>query len=230
MQLEFRLVPVAAGTPASDITVNIDQFIVGGWAGRNREAIEHHIEELAELGVPRPSAIPLYYRIASDQLTQADTIQVVGDQTSGETEVLLFNHQGEHCISLVSDHTDRALEAHSVALSKQICAKPVGRTAWRLADVADHWDSLVLKAWIEEDGREVRYQDDSVSALRHPEALMRGHFDAERIPADAAMSCGTVGAIGGIRPSTHFIMVLSDPVLKRELRHEYHVQVLPEIA
>ncbi len=230
MRLSFTLIPSAAQAAPRQIEVAIDTFVVAGWAGSNPLAIEQHIEELAQLGVPRPSTIPLYYRIANNQLSQAGVVQVVGEQTSGEAEILLFNHDGEHCISLVSDHTDRMLEAHSVALSKQICVKPAGRDAWRLADVAAHWDRLILRAWIEEAGQEVRYQDDVVSSLRHPEDLMRQHFATDRIPADAAMSCGTVATIGGIRPSARFIMELDDPVLQRQLRHEYQILVLPEIA
>jgi hypothetical protein len=44
------------------------------------------------------------------------------------------------------------------------------------------------------------------------------------------MTCGTVPAIGGIRPSQNFEMELHDPVLQRSLRHRYEVQVLPEVA
>jgi hypothetical protein len=44
------------------------------------------------------------------------------------------------------------------------------------------------------------------------------------------MTCGTVGAIGGIRPSAVFEMELYDPRLQRSLRHRYTVDVLPEIA
>ena len=45
--------------------------------------------ELAALGVPRPSSVPLYYRVASHQLTQAPLIEVVGEQSSGEVEPLV---------------------------------------------------------------------------------------------------------------------------------------------
>jgi hypothetical protein len=42
-----------------------------------------------------------------------------------------------------------------------------------------------------------------------------------------AMFCGTLAAKGGIRPAARFTMELEDPVLKRKLRHEYRIQVLP---
>jgi hypothetical protein len=72
MQLQFT-------TPEGQTLAPIfDTLIVAGWAGRDHAAIEHHIEELAALGIPRPSAVPLYYRIASNQLSQSSTLQVLG--------------------------------------------------------------------------------------------------------------------------------------------------------
>lgn len=227
MKLSFNV--VNGVTPAS-IDVNIDTCIVAGWAGRDLEAIEHHIEELAELGVPRPSAVPLYYRIAANQLTQDSEIQVVGAESSGEAEVFVFSHDGQMMVSLASDHTDRKLESHSVALSKQLCAKPVARDAWLFSDVADHWDELILRSWIEENGSKVLYQEGSLSSLKHPSDLIKDHFAQEAIPADAGMTCGTVAAIGGIRPAAMLEMELFDPKLARSIKHAYTLNILPEIA
>ena len=227
MNLSFNLVSSAG---QRQVDVDITTFVVAGWAGRDLAQIEHHIEELAELGVPRPSAVPLYYRIASNQLTQASEIEVVGNGSSGEAEVFIFSHDGEALLSLASDHTDRKLEAHSVALSKQLCAKPVARDAWAYGDVADYWDELVLRAWIEEGGRRVLYQEGTLATLRHPFELVMGHFNRQLIPEHAAMTCGTVAALGGIRPATSFEMELSDPRRGRSLTHRYALRVLPEIA
>jgi hypothetical protein len=44
------------------------------------------------------------------------------------------------------------------------------------------------------------------------------------------MFCGTVGAIGGIRPATRFDMELEDPVRKRKLSHGYDVVALPVVS
>lgn len=225
MKLSFKV--ETGGRPLS---VDIDTFIVAGWAGRDIAAIEHHIEELAAVGVPRPSAVPLYYRVAENQLSQASRIQVVGPDSSGEVETLVFMAEGEMYIGLTSDHTDRKLETQSVALAKQLCAKPVGTSVWRFADVADHWDELVIRSFIQENGREVLYQEGALSALRLPSELIAGYSAGSALPPGTAMSCGTVGAIGGIRPSLSFSMELFDPRSKRSLRHHYTIDVLPEIA
>ena len=228
MKLSFQ---IDAGAKSRQLEVDIDSFIVAGWAGRDLAATEHHIEELARLGVARPSAIPLYYRVAENQLTQAPRIQVVGADSSGEVETLVFMAESEMYVSLTSDHTDRKLESRSVALSKQLCAKPVATVAWRFADVADHWDDLVIRSYIRENGSEVLYQEGALNALRTPSDLIAGYrAGGATLPPGAAMSCGTVGAIGGIRPASSFTMELFDPRLKRSLRHRYDIDMLPEIA
>ncbi|NKE65527.1 DUF2848 domain-containing protein [Ramlibacter sp. RBP-2] len=227
MKLAFT---VEAAGRTSQLQVDIDTFVIAGWAGRDRAAIDHHIEELAAIGVPRPSAVPLYYRVAENQLTQSPRIQAVGPHSSGEVETFVFTAGGELYVSLTSDHTDRKLESHSVALSKQLCAKPVGTTAWRFADVAGHWDELVIRSRIVEDGQQVVYQEGALSALRLPVELINGYTNGRPLPERCAMSCGTVGAIGGIRPSTSFEMELFDPRSGRSLRHAYTVDVLPEVA
>ncbi|MDX1607313.1 MAG: DUF2848 family protein, partial [Candidatus Competibacterales bacterium] len=99
--------------------------LVAGWTGRDRAAVERHIEELAALGVPPPSTVPLYYRIAAGLFTTDGRIQVVGDHSSGEAEPVLLDDGDRLWLGLGSDHTDRDLETHSVALAKQVCAKPL---------------------------------------------------------------------------------------------------------
>lgn len=227
MQLDFTLETPAGPRPLS---VDVQQLVIAGWAGRNREAIEHHIEELAAIGVPRPSAVPLYYRVAANQLTQESQVQVVGGESSGEAEVFVFTVAGEAYLSVASDHTDRKLESHSVALSKQLCVKPVARTAWRLADVAGHWDALQLRSRIVEDGAEVRYQDGTLASLRTPGELIQGFCGAPMLPEGTAMLCGTVAVIGGIRPAAVFEMELADPRSGRRIVHRYTQSRLPEVA
>jgi len=228
MNLVFTL-DSAAGHQS--LKADIQQLVIAGWAGRDRHAIEHHIEELAAIGVPRPSAVPLYYRVAANQLTQDEQVQVAGPDSSGEAEVFVFTVDGEMYLSLASDHTDRKLESHSVALSKQLCVKPVARTAWRFAEVAGHWDELQLRSRIVENGSDVLYQDGTLASLRTPGDLIKGYTDGgPALAAGTAMLCGTVAVIGGIRPATVFEMELSDPRSGRTIRHRYTQTLLPIVA
>ncbi|MDR1709240.1 MAG: DUF2848 domain-containing protein [Candidatus Accumulibacter sp.] len=224
MRLEFTL-ETAQGSRI--LQADIGQLIVAGYAGRDRAAIEHHIEELAALGVPRPSAVPLYYRVAANQLTQDSTVQVVGGESSGEAEAFVFAVEGELYLSVASDHTDRKLESHSVALSKQLCVKPVARAAWPLAEVADYWDELRLASRIVENGAEIAYQDGTLASLRTAADLIAGYGG---LPDGSAMLCGTVAVIGAIRPSAVFEMSLRDPRRNRVILHRYTLDKLPEMA
>jgi len=53
-------------------------LIVAGWTGRDEKALHHHIEELAAIGVPRPSSVPVFYRISTANLTQTAHLEVLG--------------------------------------------------------------------------------------------------------------------------------------------------------
>lgn len=228
MHLKFDLMTLNGSKQS--ISTDIHQMVIAGWAGRDHAAIEHHIEELAAIGVPRPSSVPLFYRVASQTLSQAATIEVVGQESSGEVEVFVFTHQGELLVSLTSDHTDRGLETVSVALSKQVCTKPVGSEAWWFQDVAAHWDQLMIESYITEDGKRVQYQSGPLSALLHPMDLIARYVNSEKLPAGVAMSCGTVGTQGAIRPAARFEMSLIDPVLNRSLTHRYGIETLPKVS
>ena len=212
------------------IGIEIDTLVIAGWAGRDVAAIEHHIEELAAIGVPRPSTTPLYYRVAAQTLTQADKLVVLGPDSSGEIEPVVISMADGLWVGIGSDHTDRKAEAAGIALSKQLCGKPVGRQLWSYAEVEDHWDDLVLRSWATIDGVRVLYQDSAVSSLRTPRNLIRKYSNADTLPPGVLMYCGTPGAIGGIRPATRFEMELHDPVLKRSLTHGYDIGVLPVIS
>lgn len=212
-------------TPAEPIEFTATHLTVAGWTGRNREAVDHHIHELAELGIALPSAVPLYYRCSPQLLTQSAVIDVLGDTSSGEAEPLLLNHAGKIWLGLASDHTDRGLEAYSVAHSKQICAKPVADTLWDFAVVSAHLDQIELTSWIHEKGDWVVYQQGTLAMILPLDVLLQG----AELPDAGAMLCGTLGAIGGVRPAARFRMAMYDPVTGETIAAEYSSRVLPVV-
>ncbi|MET1411274.1 DUF2848 domain-containing protein [Roseibium sp. HPY-6] len=213
-------------TSSGVLSCTPDRLIVAGWTGRDRSAVDHHVAELAALGVPAPSTVPLYYECAPALLTQESEIQVLGSETSGEAEPFLLKINGQIWLGLASDHTDRALEAHSVAASKQICAKPVAETLWRFDEVEPHLDDLVLRSWIEEDGGWTLYQEGTFASILPLDHLIKGSEFAE----GSAMLCGTLPAIGGIRPSPSFRMSLTDPKSGLSIDWRYRTTTLRVIS
>jgi hypothetical protein len=210
------------------VSLQPSALVVAGWTGRDEAALRHHIEELAAIGVPRPSSVPVFYRNSLLNLTQAPVVEVLGPDTSGEVEPVIVALGDRLCLAVGSDHTDRKAETQGIALSKQLCAKPIGRDLWALEDVAGHWDRLQLRSFATIDGQRVAYQDGTLSGMRPPADLIANY--GSRLKPDSVMYCGTLAAIGGIRPASRFELELEDPVLGRMLRHAYDINVLPVIS
>jgi hypothetical protein len=206
----------------------VRQLVVAGWTGRDVAALEKHIRELEAIGVKRPKSTPIFYRVAASLLTTDDTIEVLGDHSSGEVECVAYSFDDGTFVGLGSDHTDRKAESVGVSLSKQMCAKPVSREIWRLEDVAPHWDALLLRSYVGVNGERRLYQEGSVAAMRPLNELFRLYGERERLAAGTAMFCGTLAVHGGIAPAEKFEMELEDPVLGRRITHSYRVKTLPD--
>jgi hypothetical protein len=202
------------------MTYQVSELVIAGWTGRDQAALHKHIRELEELGVKPPKTTPIFYRVAASLLTTAAEIEVSGPDSSGEVEFVLIKEDAGLRVAVGSDHTDRKAETVGVSLSKQLCAKPVSPDSWRYDEVKPHWERLWLRSWA--DGE--LYQEGPVTTMRAPEDLLQ-RFGGLR--SGWAMFCGTLAAKGGIRPAARFTMELEDPVLKRKLRHEYAIKVLP---
>lgn len=204
--------------------VSIDTVVVAGWTGRDRAAVERHMAELEAVGVPRPSTAPVFYRVSASRLTTASLIEST-DGSSGEVEPVLLQHDGRLWVGVGSDHTDREVETYSVAVSKQLCDKPLAQQFWRYEEVAAHWDELILRSWI--DGDEP-YQEGALSNLMKPDELSSKATPA--LEDGTLMFCGTLAAIGGIRPAREFRYELLDPVLERAIRGRYEMRTLPLVS
>jgi hypothetical protein len=197
----------------------VTELVLAGWTGRDGEALRRHIRELEDIGVKPPKTTPIFYRVSANLYTHTNELQVSGPDTSGEAEFVLIRSESDLRVAVGSDQTDRKAETIGVTLAKQLCAKPVSVESWRYEELRAHWDQLILRSWA--DGE--LYQEGPVAAMRSPEDLM-GRYP---LKPGTAMFGGTLAARGGIRPAGRFAMELEDPVLKRKLRHEYAIRVLP---
>jgi Protein of unknown function (DUF2848) len=219
----------AQGT-TTPLTLAIDQAVIAGWTGRDPAARDKHIAELEAIGIARPATTPIYYRVSARRITTADSIEVSGNDSSGEVEFVLIGWQGRIFVGLGSDHTDRKVEAYSVTVSKQMCDKVMAPVLWELEEVAGHWDQMILRshAWI--DGARVLYQEGKLDEMLSVVDLVSRGFGGKGLPDGCAMFGGTFAAKGGIRPGSRFEYELEDPVLKRSIRHAYDVIALPVLG
>lgn len=212
-------------TSTTEKSFEIKHLVVAGWTARDHQAVQIHIDELAEIGVAPPSTVPLYYRASNLLLTQHELVEVVGSDSSGEVEPLIIKQDGKFWLGIGSDHTDRELEAHSVAFSKQICPKPVSKVLWAFDEVQDHLDQLEMKSWLDEGEGWTLYQTGTLAAIRPLTELI----EKADLQDDSAMLCGTFAAIGGVRRTPKFRMSLHDPVLNRTIEAEYQTIELPAV-
>lgn len=209
-----------------DIHFVPQRVIIAGYTGRDQESVRAHIDELAAQGIPVPAEIPAIFHTTLDRLTTDSEVEVLGGHTSGEAEVVLLVSGGDIWVTVGSDHTDRELEKVNIAASKQVCPKPVSAEVWRYADVRDRWDSLVLRSWVGEAGREQLYQEGRMSAVLKAEdllAILRGRLG--RIVDGAAIYTGTIPLVGGLflaRP--YFEAELLDGSAGRSLRCAYRTR------
>lgn len=221
-RLQFEVQAAGARAVA---TVDIACVVIAGWTGRDAVNVEAHIRELEEIGVARPKSVPMFYRVSADLLTSEPALQVAGREASGEVEAVLIKHAGELLVGVGSDHTDRKLEAYGITLSKQVCGKPVSVVVWPWAEVAGHWDRVVLRSRLA-DGE--TYQEGQAAALRRPDELFSTYETRNGpLPDGSLMFCGTLPAHGGVRFSESMDLELHDPVLGRTIHHTYSVDVLP---
>jgi hypothetical protein len=203
--------------------VDVKQLVIAGWTGRDSGLVEKHIRELESLGVPRPPTTPVFYRVSASRLTCAPTIEVVGENSGGEVEFILLRAASRLWVGVGSDHTDRAAETYNVTVSKQMCEKPLAPVFWDFEEVAPHWDRLILRSWVEEDGARMPYQDGAVSSMLAPADLLARWSEAGALDEGTLMFCGTLPAMGGVRPTGSFELALEDPVLRRKIEHRYEV-------
>ncbi len=208
--------------------ITITRAIIGGWTGRDKDALQHHIDELAKIGVQAPEKTPMFYRVGVSRLTTAGAIEVIGEGSSGEVEYVLIQRENRIWVGAASDHTDRVYEHMGITVAKQLCDKPIATEFWPLDEVESHWDQIKIRSYIQEDGKEVLYQDGNVAGLFSPQELL-AHLreEGDDLREGDLLFGGTCGAIGDVRYSPAFRMELIDPVLNRKIGHFYEIIPVP---
>jgi hypothetical protein len=210
--------------------VRIERLVIAGWTGRDKVALEKHIAELEAIGVKRPASTPIFYRASAARLTTGESIEALGTTSSGEAEFVLLQHGGRLWVGAGSDHTDREVEKYGVSVSKQMCDKPIAPVFWAYENLAPHWDKLVLRAHVTERGTRTLYQEGAVTAMLDPLALIAQFAGKAGLADGTLMFCGTLAALGGVRPADIFEFELEDPVLARKIQQSYRVHNLPVLG
>lgn len=213
----------------SVVDVRPVRLLNAGYAGRDQQQVQAHIDELAHLGVPAPTTTPTLYPVAPYLAQQTEAVQVQHAETSGEAEwaiVVTGPDEEDVLLTCACDHTDRKLEVHGVAWSKNASPDVLGRKAWRLSDVADRLDDIRISARVGTDRQVI--QDTTLGALLPPKYWLdilrtNGWFEAGTI-----LISGTVPMVEGVNQfADTWEVALTDPDTGDEITCGYRVQVLP---
>lgn len=211
------------------IDFDFDKVYVIGYAGRDMEKTQEHIDELErELGVAPPKKIPTIFEVSKEIVTQDSDLNFVGEQTSGEAEYVILIKNGKTYITIGSDHTDRGLESVSIFKSKQVCLKPIANTIWDYDEVKDHWDSIRLVSNQIVNGKEIKYQNDTLASILPVEKILEELRERVGDIDNSIIYSGTVPLIGGFEYGNKFISKIVDEKLGRTINLNYEVNVILE--
>lgn len=222
----LNLESLGKDTAPEPLEFGVARILDAGFTGRNQALAMKHVEELKSHGVAAPDRIPAYYGVTRESATTDDEIEVLGDTTSGEVEVVLLFQDDQIYIGVGSDHTDRELEKESIPRSKVICPKVVSRQVWRFEDVKPHWETLVLHSWVEVDGVRTLYQEGALADfLPVDDFLTRVRKEVKDGRLEGmVLFMGTLPTLGKTLVfSPTFEGQLSDPTLGRELSFHYRI-------
>lgn len=225
-------------------TVSVRKVCLGRHCGRDIEATRKALDLKRAEGYS-VHGNPNVCRKGRYLLTNENTIEVQGPQTTGEVEVVAIVDRRDVLISVGSDHVDRTVEimwtdalgkVYDSAKSKQMAPAVVAKDAWRYEDVKPHWDQLNVKCYVIVDGRKIPYQDFSMSTL----VDLEYHF--KTVPwlkeDGVVLFCGSARTLPTVPPDIYqvyqrpnpnlkfpskFELELHDPALKRTITHYYDV-------
>ncbi|OLR64393.1 MULTISPECIES: DUF2848 family protein [Peptoniphilus] len=211
------------------IDFNFDKVYVIGYAGRNMEKTQEHIDELErELGVKPPKRIPTIFEVSKEIVTQDTELKFVGEQTSGEVEYIILIKNGRIYITVGSDHTDRGLESVSIFKSKQVCLKPIAKEIWDYDDIKDHWDSIKLVSSQVINGKEIEYQNDTLASILPVEKIITELKERVGNIENSIIYSGTVPLVDGFKYGNKFNSKMVDDVLGKTINLNYEINVIPE--
>jgi hypothetical protein len=211
------------------LTFTVQRLVCSGWIGRDNNALQAHIDELAEHGIPGPNRTPIFMNFWPHIITTSGAIDVVSGESSGEVEFVIIKEKDQMYISVGSDHTDRGFEKYSIPASKQLYEKVMAPLVWPYDEIKAHWDQIVLRSWITAKGKKNLYQEDPLASILDVEALLASLPKEDTLSTDGlAMFSGTIATKLGLIYGERFDFEMDDPILHRKICHGYQIRILPQ--
>jgi hypothetical protein len=226
MQLDLTVQTKEGGRP---LAFQVQRLVCAGWVGRDEEALQAHIRELEEIGIPGPARTPIQMNFSTHLVCINDAVDVISAESSGEVEYVVLLQEGQTYIGVGSDHTDRGFERHSIPASKHMYPKVLAPVVWPYSEIRDHWDSIILRSWTDHDGGRVLYQEDPLASILDPDTILAAMPKDDGLTTEGmVVFSGTVASKAGMIYGSRFDFEMEDPVLHRSISYGYKVRVLPQ--
>jgi hypothetical protein len=210
-------------------SIDVTALLNAGYAGRNQAEVASHIAELAALGVPAPTTTPALYPISPNLAQQTDRVYVQHGRTSGEAEWALIITDNDVLITAACDHTDRDLEVHSVAWSKNAAPDVLGTRAWRLSEIADRLDDIALKAWVGHGDTIELIQQGTLGDLLAPKYWLDVLTERGAARPGTVLISGTISMLHGVNQfADTWKVAMTDPATQDVIGVEYRTVRMPE--
>lgn len=197
-----------------------------GFTIRDKEKMQAHLDEVVGVHLEWPERPPIIFPISAWATIMSDDVPVQYESTSGEIEIVTVVDGDEILVGVGSDQTDRKLEATDIPWSKQVAPNVIAPTLWRWADVADHWDDVLLESYV--DGQ--LYQKASVAEFWTPLEMVEAVKDRiGQVPGAKVFYSGTVVSENATLDfGKQWSLRMIDPVTGKTIRHDYTVTVLAD--
>ena len=210
-------------------SIDVTALLNAGYAGRNQAEVASHIAELAALGVPAPTTTPALYPISPYLAQQTDRVYVQHGRTSGEAEWALIITDNDVLITAACDHTDRDLEVHSVAWSKNAAPDVLGTKACRLSDIADRLDDIALEAWVGHGDTIELIQQGTLGDLLAPKYWLDVLTERGDARPGTVLISGTISMLHGVNQfADTWKVAMTDPATQDVIGVEYRTVRMPE--
>ena len=210
------------------LTLTPTRLINAGYTGRDQEAVQAHVKELKQMGIPAPKRTPCFFPKDPGRIQQGGTISALDRQCSAEVEFVLLAAEDGWYVTVGCDVFDFKVEGLQADKSKYLYPTVLAGGAWPYEEVRDHWDRLVLRSWLGKQ-RARLYQEGRLSEMMKPEDMVQEltPFLEGGFTPGTVLSGGTLGClIEGMPYTDCFSFALEDPVLGRTLSGVLKLELL----
>ena len=210
-----------------ELEFEVRKLVNAGRSGRDAEAVKKHMEELRKSGINVGHEFPIFWPKTSDRVTINSEFEVLPNTlSSGEVEYAILVDKDNIFIGVGNDHTDRGIQKTDLVAAEEIYYNVLAPKVWPYGEIKRYWDELIMRSWVEEEGKRTLYQEGKLIDILKPEKILeevklRVGDDLDGL----VIFSGTHPTLSGkLSYSSYFEVELKDDRTGRVIHHVYRVK------